>query len=139
MKKIFLILWSVVIINCDEGKLTKTHEKNNFITHWYSDKYIKNKLYSTFTVDLNISDNNAIGEFCYITQFGNRIDCYNTFKGKIKNKEIFFDFNSSFGGKNGRARILINDHNISWELLAEPLGEFYAPKKSILYINENRK
>ena len=137
MKKVFLILLFSIVSFFGLKELVETHEKNNSITHWNKNVYIKNKLYSSFNIDLNITNNDVIGNFCYVTHFGNRIDCDNKFKSQLKNKNIFFDFNSSFGGENGKAVISMNNNSISWKLLQEPSGKFYVPKKSILYINKN--
>jgi len=139
MKNIFLVLIFLLVFIVYAKESVKIPKNNSFITHWIKEYYIEKKLYSSFNIDLNITDNNVIGNFCYVTHFGNRIDCDNKFKGNLKKQRIFFNFNSSYGAKQGRAMIIINDDNISWELLDEPLGEFYAPKKSILFKKEKLK
>jgi len=112
-----------------------TSTKQNIISsRWLYEKNLQNKPYSTFTIDLNISKNtNTVsGTLCYVTRFGNRIDCFNKFEGTVYKKQVFFNFNSSLGAKNGEAKIIFNDNNINWELLKEPLGEYYIPHTATL-------
>ena len=94
---------------------------------------------SVFTIDFIKNNEKTIyGKFCYVTRDGARIDCDNSFKGVKRNNKIYFDFNSSFGGKNGRAMIkFISEKQILWKLLKKPIGEFYVPKRMILSLNDS--
>lgn len=110
--------------------------KDELIHEWENVTYTEgNEIpFSTFSINLKIDSNNYVkGTFCYIKNYVKRIDCDNAFNGKLINKELVFSFNSSFGGKNGRAKIkLINDCTLLWEILKKPEGEAYIPNKKIL-------
>ena len=100
-------------------------------------EYVKETKTSVFTINLLIKNKkNVLGKFCYVTRNGAKIDCDNKFNGILKNNKVYFDFNSSFGGKNGKAVIsFISKTQIEWTLLSPPQGEFYTPKKAILTLN----
>lgn len=81
---------------------------------------------------LNQNGNGIKGQYCYITQNGNRIDCpadnTNNLSGIINGSVAEISFDSAFGGKSGKSTLTINDKEMRWTLLAEPKnGVFYAP------------
>ena len=124
---------TVLLISLFTHLLAQEHSSYN--SKWYSVEYFHNSNtpYSVFSINMNIKNKNVIGEFCYITRYGKRVDCNNKFSSTINNNKIYFDFNSSFGGKNGKAVItFLSNKKIQWKILKNPDGEFYAPRKMIL-------
>ncbi|WP_174822349.1 hypothetical protein [Pantoea sp. CCBC3-3-1] len=88
--------------------------------------------YSSLMLKLNQNGNGIKGQYCYITQNGNRIDCpadnINNLSGIIKGSVAEISFDSSFGGKSGKSKLTINGKEMRWTLLAEPKdGVSYAP------------
>jgi len=81
---------------------------------------------------------NIKGSFCYITKWGNRIDCPIFFTSILKDKQIIFDFNSTFEGLNGKVKLtVISNDKLMWEILKNPKGEFYAPTKELLSLKSD--
>lgn len=80
--------------------------------HWES----MNKS-SSFTIDLTQSGSHVSGKYCFITNYGNRIDCtekddeYNI-KGDIRNGVAKVHFNSTFGYSGVATAIIKNNYLI---------------------------
>ncbi|WP_324172520.1 tetratricopeptide repeat protein [Sulfurimonas sp.] len=134
MKKILVLL----LVSCSIYASDTNLVLNNT---WNAERYLeqnKELPYSVFTINLKVNTNNkVVGSYCFVTRWGRKIDCFtddtNNIHGVLKNKKIEVIFDSSWGGKNGRANITIDEHcNLKWELLKDPDGLFYIPKKSLL-------
>ncbi|MEG6215075.1 hypothetical protein UXO42_07935 [Enterobacter quasihormaechei] len=96
----------------------------------------KNK--STLTLNLKQTGQEIQGNYCYITQGGNRIDCpldnEINLKGRVANNNANIEFNSSFGGEKGRATLAVNGNEMMWSLITPPgKGEYYAPVRYSLH------
>lgn len=88
---------------------------------------------STFTLRLTQVGQNVNGSYCYITQNGNRIDCpqddENNLKGTITKNLANIEFNSSFGGEKGHAKLEVVGDKMIWTLITPPQkGDYYAPQ-----------
>lgn len=89
--------------------------------------------YSNLSLKINQSGGKLNGSYCYVTQRGNRIDCpddrEDNLHGSVSGDKANIFFNSTFGGKNGKAELSINQLGMMWKLVSDPIaGEFYAPK-----------
>ncbi|WP_239372709.1 hypothetical protein [Snodgrassella gandavensis] len=103
---------------------------------WTNKIYLDNSEipYSTFSIQLTINtDDTVAGELCSIAHFGNKIDCHIRFKSRLANNQIKVHFDSTFGGKDGIAIITLQRHNLKWDLITAPNGEYYFDKKAILH------
>ncbi|CAO95685.1 Hypothetical protein ETA_06390 [Erwinia tasmaniensis Et1/99] len=89
--------------------------------------------YSKLSLKINQIADKLNGSYCYVTQKGNRIDCADdsedNLHGSVIGDKANILFNSTFGGKNGKAELSINHRGMMWKLVSDPIaGEFYAPK-----------
>ncbi|WP_416412173.1 hypothetical protein [Pantoea sp. App145] len=89
--------------------------------------------YSVLTLKIRQSGDKLSGVYCYVTRGGNRIDCpdegENNLRGDVGNSKATIEFDSSFGGKNGKAELTLNGEKLLWHLIKEPQnGDFYAPE-----------
>ncbi|KTI88134.1 hypothetical protein [Enterobacter hormaechei] len=89
---------------------------------------------STLTLRLAESGNRITGSYCYIFLRGNRIDCpendERNLSGTIAGNRAYVEFNSSFGGANGRAVLEIKGSEMEWSLVTPPQkGNDYAPQR----------
>ncbi|HBU6129651.1 hypothetical protein [Enterobacter sp. 168J2] len=103
--------------------------KDMFSGQWSGEQ--KNE--STLTLRLNQVGQNVNGSYCYVTQNGNRIDCppddENNLKGVIAENRANVEFNSSFGGGKGHAKLEVVGDKMIWTLITPPQkGEYYAPQ-----------
>ena len=101
-------------------------------------------VYSTLNLKLKQEGEKLTGVYCYITRNGNRIDCpddnANNLQGSVYNNQADVYFDSSFGGKHGKADLAINDGEMRWHLISKPQsGEFYAPEYYTLKKKMNTK
>ncbi|TCC07135.1 hypothetical protein E0L21_12025 [Kosakonia quasisacchari] len=92
---------------------------------------------STLTLKLSQLNNKLTGSYCFITQRGNRIDCpdeqQDNLRGDVKNNTATITFDSSFGGKNGKATLVVNGDKLAWHLTQPPEhGDYYAPENYAL-------
>jgi len=114
--------------------------RENFTGGWYGEILYENKETpaSTFELQLTQHGEKITGRYCFITQYGNRIDCINTnevnINGLAKSEFIsFVTFNSTFGGRGGKARLTIDGDNLKWKMLTPPThGDYYVPKEYVL-------
>ncbi|MCU5771748.1 hypothetical protein N5923_08760 [Erwiniaceae bacterium BAC15a-03b] len=93
--------------------------------------------YSSLTLKLRQQGQQISGTYCYITQNGGRIDCPDdeteNLHGTVTAQSAVVNFDSSFGGKNGKSELRFNGDKLLWTLLQEPKrGQYYAPEKYIL-------
>ncbi|WP_367143905.1 hypothetical protein [Pantoea stewartii] len=90
-----------------------------------------------FDIELKQNDKLITGSNCYITRNGREIDCpegnESNLDGAINGRHALVEFNSSFGGVNGKADLELKDGNVLWKIIKDPVsGEFYAPKNYVL-------
>ncbi|WP_342325082.1 hypothetical protein AAEY27_10065 [Kosakonia sp. BYX6] len=88
---------------------------------------------STFSLKLLQQNNKLTGSYCFITRGGNRIDCadeeQNNLSGEAKNNVATITFDSTFGGKNGKATLVVDGEKMQWQLTQPPAkGNYYAPE-----------
>ena len=106
---------------------------------WKLEEYATNNMhepYDLLNLKLEISKNNDIhGSFEYFYRWFSRIEDLKEFDSHLQNKTFYFTFNSNFGGKNGKVKIIINqDCSLDWTLIKEPDGEYYVPRKAYLKV-----
>jgi len=107
---------------------------DDFTGQWSGQQKNDNgSLFSTLTLKLKQNNNNVTGSYCYVTRGGNKIDCPESnginLKGTANGKKAVIEFDSSFGGAEGKANLEIKDNKILWKIIKDPEnGEFYAPK-----------
>ena len=107
--------------------------KDMFSGQWSGEQ--KNE--STLTLRLTQAGQNVNGSYCYVTQNGNRIDCppddESNLKGVIAENRANVEFNSSFGGEKGRAKLEVVGDKMIWTLITPPQkGEYSAPRNYAL-------
>jgi hypothetical protein len=107
---------------------------DGFTGQWSGENVVNDQNSSTLTLDIIQKGDVINGQYCYVTQNGNRIDCPDddtiNLHGKVKGSSSIINFDSSFGAKNGKAKITIDDNKMKWEILIKPEGgRFYAPEK----------
>jgi hypothetical protein len=84
-------------------------------------------------------DGNIHGAYCFVTQYGNRIDCSpdgelnvhgHVIGSSRKASVIFYSF---FGAKNGFAELsLADDNSLTWNIVTHPQGDgYYGPNRII--------
>lgn len=110
------------------SKETKANAESNFTGRWEGEDAGQ----STLNLSLNQTGNVLTGTYCYITQAGNRIDCpgdeEDNIHGLVRNGKAEIVFDSSFGGKNGRATLELDGAKMKWHLVKAPMkGNYYAP------------
>ncbi|MBB3213807.1 hypothetical protein FHW67_003108 [Herbaspirillum sp. Sphag1AN] len=93
----------------------------------------------TFSIHLEQHGRNLIGQYCAVTQSGNKIDC-----DADKNPNIHgmldetgtiavVDFSSFFGGDNGKASLNFDGKSLMWHITRQPVdGQSYAPTAATL-------
>jgi len=93
----------------------------------------------TFSIDIKQQDNKLQGQYCAVTQNGNKTDCDDETNPNINGvidrtgKSATVKFDSFFGAKNGRAVLEISDGRLIWHVIRNPSdGEFYAPEYAVL-------
>lgn len=96
-----------------------------------------------FTIKIkNIVNDSVFGQYCAVTDNGNKLDCdfddINNIKGIIVKDKIYLNFNSFFGAKNGQAEIKISQNYIEWKITKSPIGEYYSPKSVTLHKKEHK-
>ncbi len=93
------------------------------------------KLYSTFVIEINKDKvGNISGSYCFITRYGNRIDCSSdgekNLSGRVedgKNKARL-SFYSFFGATDGVAEITVSGDQLLWNVVEQPKGgDYYGP------------
>ncbi len=113
------------------------YAEEGFTGLWQGEKYGEDKENpeSFFQLKLYQYGNHVKGSYCYISEYGNRIDCgvdnEININGSAESDTILYvTFDSPFGGKNGRAK-LITDHNkMIWQVVAFPQeGDFVVPEE----------
>ncbi|MCD2356103.1 hypothetical protein LQK91_06645 [Pantoea sp. MHSD4] len=117
----------------------------HFTGQWSGqEKNDNGSLYSTLTLKLKQNNNNIMGSYCYVIRGGNKIDCPDdndiNIKGTANDKNALIEFDSSFGGVKGKAKLEFKDNKLLWKLIKDPEnGEFYAPKTYTLDKEVNQR
>ena len=112
---------------------------SSFTGVWSGEKDdTENQPLSTLSLDIKQTQQNISGSYCYISRHGARIDCpdegESNLSGTLQGDSALVEFNSSFGGKGGKAQLTINQGVMSWQLLKEPEGgDYTAPVSYILH------
>ncbi len=96
---------------------------------------------STFTISFHKKDSIVKGHYCYITQYGSKIDCDPTGDDNIfniktsRNNEYSFSFKSFNNESLGTGKIsVVNDEEIEWSVIDKPTGdEYFGPEKYMLH------
>jgi len=109
-----------------------THATEIYSGEWVGENKVDGTQVSSFTLDIEQNGTSLEGQYCYISQGGNRIDCpdkdVKNLHGTVNESSAIIHFDSSFGGKNGQAVIKVSGSSMIWKLLKEPIdGNFYAP------------
>lgn len=80
------------------------------------------------------NDHSIVGEYCYISNYGNLIDCDNAFSGSYIGKDSYkIQFNSQFGGKKGQAAIQLKQDKLYWALIQAPQhGRYTIVERAVL-------
>lgn len=89
-----------------------------------------------FTVEIDTADKHISGNYCYVSNYGNKIDCNNPFNGqKTSSNHYKINFNSSFGGMHGLAELRVTDDDrLLWQVLRFPQhGDYSIPKHAVLH------
>ncbi|MGD8205538.1 hypothetical protein [Pantoea sp. FN0305] len=112
---------------------------SSFTGVWSGEKDdTENQPLSTLSLDIKQAQQNISGSYCYISRRGARIDCPeeadSNLSGIVQGDSALVEFNSSFGGKGGKAQLTINQGVMSWQLLKQPEGgDYTAPDSYILH------
>jgi hypothetical protein len=94
--------------------------------------------YSTFELDIDVHENEVSGRYCYVTQFGNKIDCEpndppNIYGSIGSDGTLQISFNSFSGASGGVATISRVGDELQWKVVKNPVGEgFYGPEQAEL-------
>lgn len=97
---------------------------------------------NTFSIHLQKNSSGVLeGYYCAVVRNGTKIDCspYKEINIKTVDKQkegYLVSFESFFGAKNGRALIKVKNNKLYWQIIKEPLGDFYCPK-SVYLIKTN--
>lgn len=89
---------------------------------------------SSFSLHVTEANQQITGEYCYISNYGNRIDCDNAFTGKKIGKNSYsVQFDSQFGGVNGRATLQLKQQKLYWTLVQAPQhGDYNIAQTAVL-------
>lgn len=94
--------------------------------------------YSVLTVELRVSDRTVAGSYCFVTRFGNKIDCDpesgdNLTGIVLPDGSAAISFDSTFGAKGGRAVLTARGDELEWTTVEPPTGgEFHGPESALL-------
>jgi hypothetical protein len=93
----------------------------------------------TFSLKIEQQGNRIKGQYCAVSQNGNKIDCDDEDNQNINGAtdvagtSAVVEFSSFFGATKGRAMLKISNGRLSWRILKNPTGgEFYAPMAAVL-------
>jgi hypothetical protein len=114
-------------------------DSSEIVGAWQSVTKVKGKAepISVFSIKLHVRGPEIGGQYCYVTQYGNKADCdpsnNENISGFIKDdNEGVVTFFSFFGGRNGEAKISIRNGKLLWKVTKIPTGAFYGPMQSTL-------
>lgn len=98
------------------SKHTSISDYSKYIGTWNEESYDSNKeLVSSLSLTINdISKSKIGGDYCYLSRYGNKIDCDTTFEGTAKNdKQYLINFTSSFDNLKGKALLTFDKESIT--------------------------
>lgn len=122
-------------------KHTSISDYSKYIGMWNEKSYDSNKeLVSSLSLTINdISQSKIGGDYCYISRYGNKIDCDTTFEGTAKNdKQYLINFTSSFDNLEGKALLTLNKQSITWTLKDFPADLGVPAPKSATLLKGNK-
>ena len=94
----------------------------------------------TMSFSIKIVEINGVywGEYCAISQAGNKIDCSSKAElpFKFTDSKPEFEFITHYGRKKGKAKLTKSDGNWIWQVTDSPSSTFYGPKLAILKPNK---
>jgi hypothetical protein len=114
-----------------------------FVGKWESIEHVTESEKPYSVLDLSLSEDEAggiQGSYCFVTQYGNRVDCglggeVNINGRVIPNhlKKAVVNFDSFFRAKNGVAELSVNDDgSMTWNVVAQPkAGDYYGPNRAV--------
>jgi len=123
--KLFLIL-SLYLYSCNSDTTT-------FLGDWICEK---NNEKMSFSINIQEQQENYVGTYCAIAEYGNRIDCSTDkqvsfqLKKSILTQEV--EFYSYYSGTHGKVKIQLKNNKLYWIVIKQPDGEFYVPNKAVL-------
>lgn len=93
----------------------------------------------TFSMKLKIQGNQLVGQYCAVSQNGQKTDCDDEKNPNIHGeldkygRSVFVEFSSFFGAKKGDAVLKFNKERLIWHVTKNPVGgDFYAPEDAVL-------
>jgi hypothetical protein len=96
----------------------------------------------TFSIDFIQKGKQIVGQYCALSQSGNRTDCDDKRNPNIHGKldragrSALIVFSSFLGGENGKATLKMTEGHLIWQIKKNPTGgEFYAPRDALLSRN----
>ncbi|MDD5067318.1 MAG: hypothetical protein PHF84_09755 [bacterium] len=98
----------------------------------------KNNGSRDFSVKIINNGKYYIGTYCAVVNNGGRIDCSenDTPSFQFKNTQndiITTEFKTYYTESTGKVKLTFHKNKLTWEIIKEPKGEYYCPKKAILY------
>ena len=87
--------------------------------------------YSVLTIELRVRGDEVSGRYCFILDYGNRIDCDpasgENFQGRLSGngRSAHVSFQSFFGGGPGQATLNLRDSVLLWTVTVTPDGGLY--------------
>ncbi|WP_298319557.1 hypothetical protein [uncultured Aquimarina sp.] len=141
----YILIWIIIFIfSCKSNSLSNNDKKinNNFKNEEVEISFLGkweniDQTSRIFTINLFKKDSKIVGNYCSITNNGNKIDCSvddeQNLKAIIVDSILKVEFYSFFGGTNGVSEIELENENIIWTIVKSPVGEFHCPMKDRLY------
>ncbi len=129
-----LVLGGFLRREVDEQDKSKHYK--SFLGKWEVRNQVQQYL---FTIDFFYKNEELIGQHCFVSNDGGKIDCFQGndmsifIRSRINKSEISFWIRSSFSDKSGIADIRIINEKLIWNLKGAPAGEQYFPEYAILY------
>lgn len=106
---------------------------------WSAEQFDQdNKPLSVFSVDITqLSATYIAGSYCYVSNYGRKIDCDNDFVGKRQqDNKYLISFNSSFDNIKVTASLKFDNNSLAWQLSDYPKEMTVAlPKDRVLTKN----
>lgn len=134
-----LLLALGLSMGCSTPQTTPTINHSNnaaFIGSWNTEgePNAQGVPITSFSIQVIEANERIVGEYCYISNYGNRIDCDNAFSGHYIGKNSYkIQFSSQFGGGTGQAAIQLKQDKLYWALLQAPQhGEYTMVERAVL-------
>ncbi|QXE07346.1 hypothetical protein BJG93_36390 (plasmid) [Paraburkholderia sprentiae WSM5005] len=130
--------WFFVALSIFAGNVVYAENLSEISGSWTATEnpFGKAEPMSVFDLKLHIIAGVVRGQYCYVTQYGNKIDCdpsdNENISGFISGSKARVTFFSFFGGTNGVAEITMAGGRLTWRVVKSPDGEFYGPLRATL-------